>query len=371
MPLTIEDIGIPDKEQTSFDESAFQTWYKRWAQTTGIDPNPDDPRHFYDYRAAYRAEAKPEISPDDGKYHWPSQFKSLHHPNRFVGGIDTITGKRVLSDEESKRADNSLFYARQLGIDPQTAYDLEPELNVQAFGTEVITAEPGKMFFDAFKQSLADKPAMMLKGTEVYTPGRAMGMDSLLDKASTYLRSLQDPEERERLQKVASGRLWPTGEDRRWWQVEARYLPEVINAWAANVGDQIPIMLITQAGRTAGRIIGAPIAIAAGGAAALVTGGPDPSDVVTAPAVVAIVSEVTKHLGGAVPMIAMEAGNFMDAAEALKLDRDISEKYAKSYGLGSGAIEYAQQLWLLGRYSRISKAAQTTILKQVLSHIGG
>jgi len=196
-------------------------------------------------------------------------------------------------------------------------------------------------------------------------------MDSLLDKASTYLRSLQDPEERERLQKVASGRLWPTGEDRRWWQVEARYLPEVINAWAANVGDQIPIMLITQAGRTAGRIIGAPIAIAAGGAAALVTGGPDPSDVVTAPAVVAIVSEVTKHLGGAVPMIAMEAGNFMDAAEALKLDRDISEKYAKSYGLGSGAIEYAQQLWLLGRYSRISKAAQTTILKQVLSHIGG
>ena len=277
----------------------------------------------------------------------------------------------ILDEKEKRRADNSLFYARQLGIDPQTAYDLEPELNVQAFGTKVITAEPGKMFFDAFKQSLADKPAMMLKGTEVYTPGRAMGMDFLLDKASTYLRSLQDPEERERLQKVASGRLWPTGEDRRWWQVEARYLPEVINTWAANVGDQIPIMLITQAGRTAGRIIGTPIALAAGGAAALVTGGPDPSDVVTAPAVVAIVSEVTKHLGGAAPMIAMEAGNFMDAAEALGLDRDISEKYAKSYGLGSGAIEYAQQLWLLGRYSRISKAAQATILKQVLSHIGG
>jgi len=25
----------------------------------------------------------------DGLYHWPSQFKSDDHPNRFVNGVDT------------------------------------------------------------------------------------------------------------------------------------------------------------------------------------------------------------------------------------------------------------------------------------------
>ncbi|KKL77308.1 hypothetical protein LCGC14_2036190, partial [marine sediment metagenome] len=81
--------------------------------------------------------------------------------------------------------------------------------------------------------------------------------------------------------------------------------------------------------------------------------------------------EITKHLGGAAPLVAMEAGGFMDEAENLAIDRDIAEKYAKPYGLGSGAIEYAQQLWLLGRYSKITKVAQDSILRQVLGHIGG
>jgi GNAT superfamily N-acetyltransferase len=266
---------------------------------------------------------------------------------------------------------NSLYYSKQFGLPPETAYDLEPQLNQQVFGTEKLSDNPAKLFYEAFKQSLADKPAMMLKGAEVYTPGKALGMDSMLDKASVYLRSLQDPDTKEQLQKVASGKLWPTGDDKRWWQVEAKYLPEVINSWAVNVADQIPIMLTTIAGRMAGKVIGKPIGAAAGLATAAVTGGPDPSDVVTAPPVVAITSEVVKHLGGAAPLVAMEAGNFVDEADSLEIDRDIIEKYAKGYGLGSGAIEYAQWLWVLGRYSKITKPAQKTIMKEVLTHIGG
>lgn len=273
--------------------------------------------------------------------------------------------------DQKDRIRNSDYYSRQFGIEPETAYDLEPQLNQQVFGSEKLSANPAKLFYEAFKQSLADKPAMMLKGAEVYTPGRALGMDTLLDKSSIFLRSLQDPDVKEQLQQVASGKLWPTGDDKRWWQVEAQYLPEVINSWAVNVADQIPIMLATIAGRTAGKAIGKPIGGAAAAGVALVTAGPDPSDVVTAAPVAAITSEVVKHLGGAAPMVAMEAGNFMDEADNLRLDRDIAEKYAKGYGLGSGAIEYAQWLWVLGRYSKIGKPMQKSILKEVLGHIGG
>jgi len=75
------------------DEQGFQQWYQGWAKRTGIDLNPDHPLHKYDYRAAYHAGVEPQISPKDGKYHWPSQFKAWDHPNRYVDGIDTITGK--------------------------------------------------------------------------------------------------------------------------------------------------------------------------------------------------------------------------------------------------------------------------------------
>ena len=30
------------------DEKQFQFWYKHWAKKTGINPDPDDPKHYYD-----------------------------------------------------------------------------------------------------------------------------------------------------------------------------------------------------------------------------------------------------------------------------------------------------------------------------------
>lgn len=75
---------------TPYNESNFQDWYKGWSSTLGLNPNPDDPQHHYDYRAAYKAGATP-----DGNKHWPSEFKKSDHPNRYVNSIDTITGKTV------------------------------------------------------------------------------------------------------------------------------------------------------------------------------------------------------------------------------------------------------------------------------------
>jgi hypothetical protein len=74
------------------EEKKFQEWYFFWANKTGINPNPDDPKHKYDYRAAYQQGLEPEMDPRDGKYHWPSVHKDLDHPNRFVNGVDTISG---------------------------------------------------------------------------------------------------------------------------------------------------------------------------------------------------------------------------------------------------------------------------------------
>src|SRR3990167_6395206 len=80
-----ENVGV---ESTLFNESDFQKWYKGWSSKLGLNPNPDDPRHQYDYRGAYNAGATP-----DANKHWHSQFKLPGHPNRYVDGVDTITGQ--------------------------------------------------------------------------------------------------------------------------------------------------------------------------------------------------------------------------------------------------------------------------------------
>lgn len=82
-----DQMGPPTHEQ------AFQDYYAPLASKWGIDSNPDDPAHHYDYRAAFDAGA----SPDDSG-HWPSQFKDAGHPRRFMrtregNVVDTINGQ--------------------------------------------------------------------------------------------------------------------------------------------------------------------------------------------------------------------------------------------------------------------------------------
>lgn len=72
------------------DEKQFREWYGGWSKKLGLNPNPDDPQHFYDYRAAFRAGAKPDKSG-----HWPSEFKLGGHPNLVVDAINTKTGQPI------------------------------------------------------------------------------------------------------------------------------------------------------------------------------------------------------------------------------------------------------------------------------------
>ena len=70
-------------------EKDFKSWYQEKAKLFKLNPNPDDPKHYYDYRAAHKA----GVNPDPKSGHWPSQFKKVGHPNLIIKGIDTRTGK--------------------------------------------------------------------------------------------------------------------------------------------------------------------------------------------------------------------------------------------------------------------------------------
>ena len=57
----------------------FMNWYSNIAKKSNLSPDPDDPRHYYDYRSAHKAGATL-----DKKGHLPSRFKHDLHPNRYV-----------------------------------------------------------------------------------------------------------------------------------------------------------------------------------------------------------------------------------------------------------------------------------------------
>lgn len=97
-------MKAPRVPQRPFNEQEFRRWYRNHATSAGIDPDPDNPLHKYDYRAAYRAGYEPEMGPD-GLMHWPSEFKSDDHPNRFVGGMDTKYGKPAAQQQRTNPAD--------------------------------------------------------------------------------------------------------------------------------------------------------------------------------------------------------------------------------------------------------------------------
>ena len=55
-------------------------------ETLGPSSNPEDPRHYYDYRSALEGGAKLAIDPASQELHWPSEYKQYGHPtyaNKF------------------------------------------------------------------------------------------------------------------------------------------------------------------------------------------------------------------------------------------------------------------------------------------------
>ncbi len=78
-------------------QDGFKTWYSKHSKRLKLDPNPDDPRHHYDYRAAHKAGVTPPSKPGG---HWPSKYKTsghprLHLPDKAGNLVNTKTGRVV------------------------------------------------------------------------------------------------------------------------------------------------------------------------------------------------------------------------------------------------------------------------------------
>jgi len=81
---------MADKQQLTQlpedEEAQFQKDYADYAKATKMNPNPDEPKHYYDYRGLWKSEGK---LPGPGE-HGDSRFKLQGHPRTYV---DEKTGK--------------------------------------------------------------------------------------------------------------------------------------------------------------------------------------------------------------------------------------------------------------------------------------
>ncbi len=69
-------------------KKGFKDWWSSVLSMHDYSNDPDDPLHYYDYRAAFESgHPIPE-----SEEHWSSEFKHDLHPNRFVRGNDPTVG---------------------------------------------------------------------------------------------------------------------------------------------------------------------------------------------------------------------------------------------------------------------------------------
>tara|TARA_R100000458_G_C8157083_1_gene162636 strand:- start:280 stop:627 length:348 start_codon:yes stop_codon:yes gene_type:complete len=64
-------------------KNGFEDWWKKVLETHDYEKNPDNPLHYYDYRAAYKEGHKIPSKKGD---HWLSKFKHDLHETRFIPG---------------------------------------------------------------------------------------------------------------------------------------------------------------------------------------------------------------------------------------------------------------------------------------------
>lgn len=148
------------------EEGKFQKWYGDWAKTSGMNPNPDDPQHHYDYRAAFKAGVQP---PEKGG-HWPSQFKANDHPNRFV-----IENGRILDSKTGR-------HIGEINEDPQTGPAVAPASRSNGFSTQ---AKQRTQPVDSDLSGISDERLMEIAGIKPQE-GQGKNPTSLLERIARF-----------------------------------------------------------------------------------------------------------------------------------------------------------------------------------------
>lgn len=93
------------------EEALFLEWFARWVRLIGMNPDPDWPGHFYDFRGAFVAGVSPRLEAPivyilgvpielEGKWHWPDRFKMVGHPT-LGGGVEACHRGRFRMPKET------------------------------------------------------------------------------------------------------------------------------------------------------------------------------------------------------------------------------------------------------------------------------
>lgn len=65
---------------TSKEEKEFKAWYNKVASYKGLNPNPDSPDQYYDYRGFWKNEDRDKILTDNAEVHFFDTYKKPGHP---------------------------------------------------------------------------------------------------------------------------------------------------------------------------------------------------------------------------------------------------------------------------------------------------
>ena len=79
------------------EEDTFRQWYSPYAEGLKLDPDPDNPLHYYDWRTAFRSGATP-----DETGHWPSDFKLKGHPREWISDDPSLKSGEVMHTPTGK-----------------------------------------------------------------------------------------------------------------------------------------------------------------------------------------------------------------------------------------------------------------------------
>lgn len=151
---------------TKKQEGKFQNWYKNVSYELGLDSNPDNPLHAYDYRGFWLENRNKNIDYKQPDFHFTDTYKKPDHPTFSV---------------ESKYAD------KKYGIDPKTVGHWDGENFISGSFNDLIAArtdrptkqleysnqpyEPSKEIIDYIKSTEGFRDKWYQDGKGIWTVG--------------------------------------------------------------------------------------------------------------------------------------------------------------------------------------------------------
>lgn len=148
-------------------EKEFQKWYGVYAKINGIDPNPNDPRHAYDYRGLYKSLVdwqrnayleNPGVHLPD-TYKWPTHetfsVESKYYKPRRMKDVGHWEGENFIEGQYNRDIRNNEAF----NLSPQQVLDMI-EANRKAYGG------PVRKFGDGSKKDGTLTDADIQEGTD-------------------------------------------------------------------------------------------------------------------------------------------------------------------------------------------------------------